>query len=140
MTTFLESLLNENKELKQTLEELRDLFRGFEFDNTKEEFVLERDENGQDPTYVLTLKVPHTLTNKDIRIEFKRSTARLTIEYSICEGKNMSCNSKIVVDVPLDAVFETLDARVSNGILTVTVKRATYICDEDTTKVGIRMS
>ena len=82
--------------------------------NFKSAFELEGD------TYVMVLNVPESITGNDIDVEYDEETNTLSVQYAI-ENSRVSFSNTVIETLPENADIETLNARVVNGVLTVTV-------------------
>ena len=74
----------------------------------------------EDDTYVMVLNVPSQTTGNDVDVEYDEDTNVLTVRYSF-ENGSVSFANTVSETLPEDADVDTLNARVVNGVLTVTV-------------------
>ena len=71
-------------------------------------------------TYVMVLNVPSQTVGSDIDVEYDEDNNTLSVSYSF-NNKNVSFSNTVVETVPEDADTDTINARVVNGVLTVTM-------------------
>lgn len=134
------SILENSKEFEDALNLVKEMFLPLTESNN--EFELEDPVCGK-PTYVLVLKVPQSVTNKNVDIEYDEEKNTIGISYSVKLGEDSSTSVALEKPLPVDSNPETLSAVVVNGVLTVTVeqdksKLAKELPEESSIKVGIR--
>lgn len=134
------SIFENSKEFEDALNLVKEMFLPLTESNHK--FELEYPVNGK-PTYVLVLKVPQSVTNKNIDIEYDEAKNTIGISYSAKLGEASTTSMALEKPLPVDSNPETLSAVVVNGVLTVTVeqdksKLAKELPEESSTKVDIR--
>lgn len=71
-------------------------------------------------TYIMVLNVPSQTVGSDVEVEYDEGDNTLTVSYEF-ENSNISFSNTIRETLPADADVDTINARVVNGVLTVTV-------------------
>jgi HSP20 family molecular chaperone IbpA len=68
----------------------------------------------------MVLNVPSQTVGSDIDVEYDEDNNTLSVSYSF-NNKSVSFSNTVVETVPEDADTDTINARVVNGVLTVTM-------------------
>lgn len=140
--SYLDSIFSpfwaNRKEFEETLSMLKDILLPVTESNN--EFELEVPVSGSNPVYVLTIKVPQSVTNKDIDIEYDADCREISISYETKISENSTSAMSLIKTLPYDAISDTLSAVVVNGVLTVTVEQNTSksLTSDDSQTINIK--
>lgn len=138
LDSIFSPVLMDRKEFEETINMLKDAF--LSVTESGNEFELEVPVSGGNPTYVLTIKVPQSITNRDIDIEYDEDRREISISYKARLSKDSTSAMGLRKPLPYDANSDTLSALVVNGVLTVTVEQdiSKTLTSDDSQTINIK--